>query len=96
MNDIELRQLIEDLCNQAGKDSGVTFQPGSSGSHNGGEWEVDRFSNTQGELTIVLRRWKASNSPRSAEFSIPYPETEELKSELVKRASETISLLLES
>jgi hypothetical protein len=47
MTDIELRQLIEDLCNEAGKDKGVEFQRGRSIEHHGGEWEVERFSNTQ-------------------------------------------------
>lgn len=96
MTDIELRQLIEDLCNKAGEDRGIKFQPESSGQHQGGEWEVERFSNTQDEITIVIRHWRNADIPNSEMFSIPYPESQDLRNEFVKRAAEKISILLES
>jgi hypothetical protein len=40
--------------------------------------------------------WGNTDIPNREEFSIPYPETQELRDEFVKRAAEKISLLLET
>jgi hypothetical protein len=99
MTQIQLHQLIEDMCNEAGKKRGIKFRwPAKIGTQVGGEWEVNEFSTTQGGLNIILTYWRSPASPDQEEvflLLLDLPVIAEQKEEFINKISEKIDVLYE-
>ena len=96
MTQIEMLEVIEDMCNEAGQKRGIKFRWAAKiGSQTGGEWEIREFSNTQGGLTISLTYWKGFQSPIGEQVSLmsDFPPTTKQRNEFVIAVSKKIDAI---
>ena len=90
MTQIEIHELILDLCKEAGEDNGVHFrwvQPPDA-PRLGGEWEVD----CSATLTVTIRHWLGPELFKDATIPFPtdFPLTEEQKEVFIQEVVETL------